>query len=106
MMSKASVKVKMPRITVRVSRLSGSGAGASLTSGGGSRRIFDTRTPPDARLTVCFSDASGLAMAWVTSTKRLPWGESRKQEPFFRYHVACGGVFPGPNKVELAGHVA
>ena len=35
----------------------------SFSFGGGSRRIFDTRTSPDARLTDCFPVLSGRAMA-------------------------------------------
>ena len=42
---------------------SGSRTTISLTTGGGSRRILDTRAPDCARSTDCFPVWSGLAMA-------------------------------------------
>ena len=75
MTNKASVKVRMPTTTVRVSRWSRSGTAMSLASGGGSRlildpvtlfdprKLFDPDRLADARLTVCFPVGSGLAMS-------------------------------------------
>ena len=60
--NKASAKVATPITTAHPSRSSMSTMLTSLTGGGGSRRMRDTRTAGAARSTLCLLLGSGLAM--------------------------------------------
>lgn len=62
MMKMATANAMTPMKAFRISRSSGSLTATFLTTGGGSRRILDTRGGA-AMLTDCFPDLSGLAMA-------------------------------------------